>query len=84
MIVHNALDGANAPLLAAFRNKHLEIEVKLDSGSTGPITERAIAEKQRPQADVVKLVNNIALVLVARLERTGARGRHPSRQQQKA
>ncbi|MGL5114045.1 MAG: extracellular solute-binding protein [Beijerinckiaceae bacterium] len=61
LTIYNASDSVNTPLVAAFRKKHPDIEVKFVSGSTGPITERAIAEKQRPQADVVYLVNNIAL-----------------------
>jgi iron(III) transport system substrate-binding protein len=61
LMIYNASDSVNTPLLSAFRKKHPEIDVKFVSGSTGPITERAIAEKQKPQADVIYLVNNIAL-----------------------
>lgn len=59
--IYNASDTVNAPLVEAFRRKHPDITVKVVEGSTGPITERAIAEKAKPQADVVYLVNNIAL-----------------------
>lgn len=61
LMIYNASDSVNTPLVQAFRQKHPDIDVKFVSGSTGPIAERAIAEKQRPQADVVYLVNNIAL-----------------------
>lgn len=59
--IYNASDTVNAPLVAAFKEKYPDIQVKVVEGSTGPITERAIAEKAKPQADVVYLVNNIAL-----------------------
>jgi iron(III) transport system substrate-binding protein len=61
LVIYNASDSVNTPLLAAFRQAHPDIRVTFVSGSTGPITERAIAERQRPQADVVYLVNNLAL-----------------------
>jgi iron(III) transport system substrate-binding protein len=61
LMIYNASDSVNMPLVQAFRQKYPDIDVKFVSGSTGPIAERAIAEKQRPQADVVYLVNNIAL-----------------------
>jgi iron(III) transport system substrate-binding protein len=61
LMIYNASDSVNTALLQAFRQKHPDINVRFVSGSTGPITERAIAERQRPQADVVYLVNNIAL-----------------------
>ncbi|MBS7542823.1 extracellular solute-binding protein [Ancylobacter oerskovii] len=61
VVLYNASDSVNTALVAAFRKAHPEIEVKFVSGSTGPITERAIAEKGKPQADVVYLVNNVAL-----------------------
>jgi ABC-type thiamine transport system substrate-binding protein len=62
VVIYNASDSVNTPLVEAFKVKHPGIEVKFVSGSTGPITERAIAEKAKPQADVVYLVNNVALV----------------------
>jgi iron(III) transport system substrate-binding protein len=61
LMIDNASDNVNTPLVAAFRQKHPGITVRFVSGSTGPIAERAIAERARPQADVVYLVNNIAL-----------------------
>ncbi len=61
VVIYNASDSVNTALVAAFKAKHPDIAVKFVSGSTGPITERAIAEKANPQADVVYLVNNDAL-----------------------
>lgn len=61
LVIYNASDAVNTPLVEAFKRKHPGIEIKFVSGSTGPITERAIAEKGKPQADVVYLVNNVAL-----------------------
>lgn len=61
LVLYNASDSVNTPLVEAFRRQHPDIQVRFVSGSTGPITERAIAERQRPQADVVYLVNNLAL-----------------------
>jgi iron(III) transport system substrate-binding protein len=61
LVIYNASDSVNTPLVAAFRAKHPDITVRFVSGSTGPITERAIAERDNPQADVVYLVNHIAL-----------------------
>lgn len=61
IVVYNASDSVNSAIVAAFEQKHPDIKVKFVSGSTGPITERAIAEKAKPQADVVYLVNNVAL-----------------------
>lgn len=61
VVIYNASDSVNTPLVEAFKAKHPGIEVKFVSGSTGPIAERVIAEKAKPQADVVYLVNNVAL-----------------------
>ncbi len=61
LVLYNASDSVNTPLVAAFRERHPGIEVRFVSGSTGPIAERAVAERTRPQADVIYLVNNIAL-----------------------
>lgn len=61
VVLYNASDSVNSALVDAFKKKHPGIEVKFVSGSTGPIAERAIAEKGKPQADVVYLVNNVAL-----------------------
>lgn len=48
-------------IMEAFKKKHPEINVKAVNGSTGPMTERAIAEKANPQADVIWMINTIAL-----------------------
>lgn len=48
-------------ILAAFKKAHSDINVTGVNMSTGPITERAIKEKSNPQADVIWMVNNIAL-----------------------
>ena len=61
LMIYNASEGVSAPLVEAFKKVHPGINVKFVGGSTGPITERAIAEKAKPLADVVYLVNNIAL-----------------------
>ncbi|PWL16415.1 hypothetical protein DKP76_17690 [Falsochrobactrum shanghaiense] len=61
VMIYNASDNVNTALVAAFKAKHPDIEVKFVSGSTGPIVERAIAEKANPQADIIYLVNNTAL-----------------------
>ncbi len=61
VMIYDASDTVSAPLIAAFREKHPDIEVRFVSGSTGPITERAIAERRNPQADLVYLVNHFAL-----------------------
>lgn len=61
VVIYNASDSVNSALVGAFKRKYPGIEVKFVSGSTGPITERAIAEKGKPQADIVYLVNNVAL-----------------------
>ena len=61
VVIYNASDSVNSALVSAFNEKHPDIEVKFVSGSTGPIAERAIAEKAKPQADVIYLVNNFAL-----------------------
>jgi iron(III) transport system substrate-binding protein len=48
-------------IVEAFGKAHPEITVASTNMSTGPITEKAIAEKSNPQADVVWMVNNFAL-----------------------
>lgn len=48
-------------IMEAFKKKHPEINIKAVNGSTGPMTERAIAEKANPQADVIWMINTIAL-----------------------
>lgn len=61
LMLYDASDAVAARMMDAFKKKHPDINVKFVSGSTGPIAERAIAEKAKPQADVIYLVNNIAL-----------------------
>lgn len=61
LVIYNASDKVNTVMMAGFKERHPDIEVKFVDGSTGPITERAIAEKSNPQADIVYLVNNHAL-----------------------
>ncbi|PXA99488.1 hypothetical protein DMC47_03145 [Nostoc sp. 3335mG] len=61
LVVYDASEDVGAALTAAFSAAHPEIKLQVVSGSTGPITERAIAEMGNPQADVVYLVNNVAL-----------------------
>ncbi len=48
-------------LIAAFEKKHPDIKVKLVSGSTGPMVQRAISEKANPQADVIFTINTFGL-----------------------
>ena len=48
-------------ILDAFAKAHPEIKVDAINLSTGPIVQRAIAEKANPQADVVWMINNVAL-----------------------
>jgi iron(III) transport system substrate-binding protein len=61
LVLYDASEDVGAALSAAFAEAHPEIEVEVVSGSTGPITERAIAEMGNPQADVIYLINNVAL-----------------------
>ncbi len=48
-------------MMEAFKKKYPDINVSAVNMSTGPITERAIAEKANPQADVIWMINGIAL-----------------------
>jgi len=48
-------------IIDAFSKAYPDIKVKTVNMSTGPITEKAIAEKSNPQADVIWMVNNYAL-----------------------
>jgi len=48
-------------VMQAFKKVHPEITVEAINLSTGPIAQRAIAEKANPQADVVWMVNDVAL-----------------------
>lgn len=61
LVLYNANVRINDALVAAFAESHPDIQVEVVSGSTGPIAERAIAEMANPQADVVYLINDIAL-----------------------
>ena len=56
-------------VVAAFQAAHPEIEVKAVNMSTGPITQKVLAEKGNPQADVIWMVNDFAL---ERLKTEGA------------
>jgi len=52
--VYTALEEDQLPVyLASFKAAHPEIEVRLVRNSTGVITARLLAEKSRPQADLV-------------------------------
>jgi iron(III) transport system substrate-binding protein len=48
-------------MMEAFKIKYPDINVSAVNMSTGPIVERAIAEKANPQADVIWMINGIAL-----------------------
>jgi iron(III) transport system substrate-binding protein len=48
-------------MMDAFQKAHPEITVEAINLSTGPVVQRAIAEKANPQADVVWMVNDVAL-----------------------
>lgn len=61
LVLYDASEDVGAALSSAFQAAHPEIKVQVVSGSTGPIAERAIAEMANPQADVIYLVNNVAL-----------------------
>ena len=62
LVVYTASnDEINKNIVTAFTKLHPDIQVSVVDLSTGPITERAIAEKANPQADVIYMVNNVAL-----------------------
>jgi iron(III) transport system substrate-binding protein len=48
-------------IMAAFAKAHPQIKVEAINLSTGPVVQRAIAEKANPQADVVWMINDVAL-----------------------
>ena len=48
-------------MMEAFKIKYPDINVSAINMSTGPIVERTIAEKANPQADVIWMINGIAL-----------------------
>ena len=62
VVVYTAADDKmHAALEAAFKKKHPNIAVKTVNLSTSIVTEKAIAEKANPQADLIYAVNTIAL-----------------------
>lgn len=54
-------DEIEKSVLDAFKEAHPDINISTINMSTGPITEKTIAEMGNPQADVVWMVNNFAL-----------------------
>lgn len=48
-------------IMAAFAKAHPQITVQAINLSTGPVVQRAIAEKANPQADVVWMINDVAM-----------------------
>jgi iron(III) transport system substrate-binding protein len=48
-------------IIAAFAKAHPQIKVEAINLSTGPVVQRAIAEKANPQADVVWMINDVAM-----------------------
>ncbi|MCK6452007.1 MAG: extracellular solute-binding protein [Alphaproteobacteria bacterium] len=48
-------------VMEAFKKKHPDIKVEAINLSTGPVVQRAIAEKANPQADVIWMINDVAL-----------------------
>jgi len=48
-------------ILEAFQKTHPQIKVEAINLSTGPVVQRAIAEKANPQADVIWMINDVAL-----------------------
>src|SRR5262245_48516503 len=48
-------------IMGAFAKAHPEIKVDAINLSTGPVVQRAIAEKANPQADVIWMINDQAL-----------------------
>ena len=65
LMIYNASDGVSAPLVEAFKKAHPGINVKFVGGSTGPITERAIAEKDKK--GVMLLSEETRAMLIAEL-----------------
>ena len=62
VVVYTAADDKmHAALEAGFKKKYPNIAVKTVNLSTSIVTEKAIAEKANPQADVIYAVNTIAL-----------------------
>jgi len=48
-------------VMGAFAKAHPEIKVEAINLSTGPVVQRAIAEKANPQSDVIWMINDVAL-----------------------
>jgi iron(III) transport system substrate-binding protein len=48
-------------IMEAFSKAHPGIKVEAINLSTGPVVQRAIAEKSNPQADVIWMINDVAL-----------------------
>src|SRR5690348_2157982 len=48
-------------IMDAFSKAHPGIKVESINLSTGPVVQRAIAEKSNPQADVIWMINDVAL-----------------------
>ncbi len=48
-------------IMAAFAKANPDIKVEAINLSTGPVVQRAIAEKANPQADVIWMINDVAL-----------------------
>ena len=61
MVYEAALSTIHKAMIAAYQKKRPDLDIQSIHLSTGPITERAIAEKSNPKADVIYMVNTIAL-----------------------
>ena len=48
-------------VMEAFQRTHPSIKIQAINLSTGPVVQRAIAEKANPQSDVIWMVNDVAL-----------------------
>lgn len=48
-------------VMGAFAKVHPEIKVEAINLSTGPVVQRAIAEKANPQSDVIWMINDVAM-----------------------
>ncbi|EIM29398.1 aminotransferase class III-fold pyridoxal phosphate-dependent enzyme [Microvirga lotononidis] len=69
VVIYNAPDSVNSALVAAFKAKHPNIDVKFVSGSTGPIAERAIAEKSKGERVIARVAEIGARLPVIRRAR---------------
>lgn len=61
VIYEAAFPTINKAIVDAYQKKRPDLEIQSIHLSTGPITERLIAEKSNPKADVVYMVNGVAL-----------------------